>query len=426
MNDRLRRLSGPSECSLAPFAERRPCQALCLAAALLASSIGAQEPLPEEDLVTFARGVLPIAQGADSETLRVSTEQALLVIDGNPTLRLLTPKPAGADYRVTLLYELPAETRFTRFAIPDVQETPSPSQTFVRRVEVSGSNGGPDGDFEPLGEVELVLHETRGEVTEFSAANEPVRWLKLTLSGGLEVLREQTFYEFSELQGYGTQAAVPPKEGFSGQWQGRGVRIALTQDGALVSGCYDRNGEIKGTVQGRMLFASGVTLDDQARSAFILTVNDAGELSGLRSTNGAPFRAYEGAVTNDAGTACGPLEQVSLGCGDTVYGLNFAFDSAELLPESAQIMDSLYAGLKDSGAAGISIEGHTSSEGSDAYNMALSERRAQAVVDALISLGLDGASLSAQGFGESQPVASNDDEAGRMLNRRVAVRCAQP
>ena len=70
------------------------------------------------------------------------------------------------------------------------------------------------------------------------------------------------------------------------------------------------------------------------------------------------------------------------------------------------------------------IIGHSSSEGADDYNRALSERRAASVVAALIGLGMNDSALSAVGRGEDEPIASNDDEAGRSLNRRVEVRCA--
>ena len=84
----------------------------------------------------------------------------------------------------------------------------------------------------------------------------------------------------------------------------------------------------------------------------------------------------------------------------------------------------LYEGLAADDAATIVIRGHTSGEGSDDYNLALSQRRAQAVVDDLIARGLDPARLSAVGVGEAEPVASNNDEAGRSLNRRVEILCS--
>jgi OOP family OmpA-OmpF porin len=68
------------------------------------------------------------------------------------------------------------------------------------------------------------------------------------------------------------------------------------------------------------------------------------------------------------------------------------------------------------------VEGHTDNTGSDAYNQALSVRRANAVLKYLVDAGVPASRLSAQGFGESQPVADNDTAEGRAQNRRVVLR----
>ena len=69
----------------------------------------------------------------------------------------------------------------------------------------------------------------------------------------------------------------------------------------------------------------------------------------------------------------------------------------------------------------IEVEGHTDSVGSDEYNQKLSEQRASSVRDYLLSQGLRGETLTAKGFGETTPVASNDNAAGRQQNRRVEL-----
>jgi outer membrane protein OmpA-like peptidoglycan-associated protein len=69
----------------------------------------------------------------------------------------------------------------------------------------------------------------------------------------------------------------------------------------------------------------------------------------------------------------------------------------------------------------LEVEGHTDSVGSDDYNMGLSERRAQSVRDYLVSQGIAESNVSARGFGETSPVASNDTAAGRQQNRRVEL-----
>ncbi len=98
----------------------------------------------------------------------------------------------------------------------------------------------------------------------------------------------------------------------------------------------------------------------------------------------------------------------------------FDFDSAELKAGATSALDSAYSKFKNnSHVARVRITGHTDSIGSDDYNVGLSERRANAVRDYLISAGANASKLQAGGLGESRPAASNDTEEGRAANRRV-------
>jgi OOP family OmpA-OmpF porin len=74
----------------------------------------------------------------------------------------------------------------------------------------------------------------------------------------------------------------------------------------------------------------------------------------------------------------------------------------------------------------IAVEGHTDSVGSLEYNLDLSHRRATSVRAYLVSQGLSAEAIDAAGFGERRPVASNDTEAGRELNRRVEIVLGEP
>ena len=100
---------------------------------------------------------------------------------------------------------------------------------------------------------------------------------------------------------------------------------------------------------------------------------------------------------------------------------HFDFNKAILKPEGKSELDHAAEALKAEPALKATIEGHTDSVGSDAYNMKLSERRANAARDYLVSQGIDAGRITTQGFGESKPVASNDTEEGRAQNRRVEV-----
>ncbi|MFK7929624.1 MAG: OmpA family protein [Myxococcota bacterium] len=84
------------------------------------------------------------------------------------------------------------------------------------------------------------------------------------------------------------------------------------------------------------------------------------------------------------------------------------------------VVDEVARVLKDAPSLSVRIEGHTDSEGEDAANLGLSERRANTVRIALIRLGIDGNRLTAEGFGEQRPVDTNRTAAGRARNRRVS------
>jgi len=309
--------------------------------------------------------------------------------------------------------------------VPEVLETPSPSQTFTRVVEVYGSVAGPGAGYELLASATLATHAGKGEVTELTPARSmAVKWVKLRLVGGIDLPNGQGFLEFSEIIGNGTQEPAPLSGGFTGVWKKGANVIQLSQEGAVVSGCYYPNGDLNGTVTGTILRATGIDRSDGTESLFILSVTPEGGLRGVLSANGAPFRLLATPVA-PAGTdpGCGAVE-VKLGCGSVIHGINFDYDSAIIRPDAEPVLAALHDGLRGDGSASIVIEGHTSSEGSDAYNQVLSERRAQSVVDDLARRGIDASRLRAAGAGESRPIASNADENGRAMNRRVAVVCS--
>lgn len=97
------------------------------------------------------------------------------------------------------------------------------------------------------------------------------------------------------------------------------------------------------------------------------------------------------------------------------------FDSgkASISSDSFGLLDSLIYTAHRCQEAAIQIEGHTDSDGDDAFNQALSEKRAQAVQGYLEKAGLDASRLSAKGFGESKPVADNGTDEGKAKNRRI-------
>lgn len=105
----------------------------------------------------------------------------------------------------------------------------------------------------------------------------------------------------------------------------------------------------------------------------------------------------------------------------TLEGVNFEFDKATLSQEDIAIIDRDVATLEKWSNVNVEIAGHTDSRGSDEYNVGLSQRRAEAVRNYLISKGVAAERLSAKGYGESRPVADNATDEGRLMNRRVEL-----
>lgn len=102
-------------------------------------------------------------------------------------------------------------------------------------------------------------------------------------------------------------------------------------------------------------------------------------------------------------------------------GLLFGFDSTTIRPEARTNLRTLADHLDRHPDTDLLIVGHTDAVGDDAYNQTLSERRAAAASDYLAAQGVARSRLKASGRGEVEPIASNDDEAGRQQNRRVEV-----
>jgi outer membrane protein OmpA-like peptidoglycan-associated protein len=103
-------------------------------------------------------------------------------------------------------------------------------------------------------------------------------------------------------------------------------------------------------------------------------------------------------------------------------GINFAYNSAEVQPQFQRTLDQVAGTLAEYNQTYLDVYGHTDATGSDAYNQTLSQRRATAVADYLSSRGVQPVRLGTRGFGEGQPVASNDTEEGRAANRRVEIK----
>jgi outer membrane protein OmpA-like peptidoglycan-associated protein/YHS domain-containing protein len=113
------------------------------------------------------------------------------------------------------------------------------------------------------------------------------------------------------------------------------------------------------------------------------------------------------------------LKNIAVGNKIVLKNIFFDFDKATLRPESTAELERLTKLLVDVPTMRIEISGHTDNKGSATYNQTLSENRAKSVVEYLISKGIVAARLEFKGYGLQQPIAPNETDEGRQLNRRT-------
>jgi outer membrane protein OmpA-like peptidoglycan-associated protein len=101
--------------------------------------------------------------------------------------------------------------------------------------------------------------------------------------------------------------------------------------------------------------------------------------------------------------------------------VNFDFDESAIRPDASVILDEAVSILSGRPDINVRVAGHTDATGPDAYNQGLSERRAASVRSYMVDRGIAASRLESAGFGESQPMATNDTSEGRALNRRVEL-----
>jgi outer membrane protein OmpA-like peptidoglycan-associated protein len=101
--------------------------------------------------------------------------------------------------------------------------------------------------------------------------------------------------------------------------------------------------------------------------------------------------------------------------------INFETGKSDIKPESQKIINQIIEMLRSSPTLKISIEGHTDNVGNSQSNQTLSENRAKAVMNAIVSKGIDKSRLSSKGWGQTKPINDNKTEDGKAKNRRVEI-----
>ena len=335
---------------------------------------------------------------------------------------------------VEFVYKLPADTTFDRFAIPGVVEQPG-NVTFVKSVTVSGSSESADSGYEVLASFELETHGPDQQFTEIvPVVVTPVRWIKVTFDGGINIEEGPRGQDGHLVQRVNRQwhTGGPSTVDRLRRCMGPPAYGTYRPPGHTADaapGWHDDHRLLRRyspprTVNGAIARATGEDSEGRRPSAFIFVADDDGTVQASVSVNKGRFGARTAVIDPDlTSTPCSDAPPDPIACGTNVY-VNFDVDSAVIRPESEQVLADAYRRLVDEGAGRVSIEGHTSTEGTDDYNLDLSARRAQAVVDDLVARGFDAGSIAAVGKGESEPLVTPDrEETARTLNRRVEIKC---
>lgn len=206
-----------------------------------------------------------------------------------------------------------------------------------------------------------------------------------------------------------------------------GRNQSATLDFVLLTNFASLTGSIRDG-QGRPITGASVTIG--STTPVTVTTNDAGVFTADVEAGTWPISAQaDGFIADNRSVTFIANETVNVSFNlrdalqegavlsfDNIY---FASGSATLKPESHGILDSVAILIRDNPNARIRIAGHTDSDGSEASNKTLSERRAQSVYQYLVSTGISGDRLSTVGYGESMPVVPNSSAANKAKNRRI-------
>lgn len=359
----------------------------------------------------------------------------------------------GYPYPNTLVIELPRQYLLTSFVIDNTgaDESGFPGIS-ARHFVLYASTDSQDEGFELV----LSSEAAKGERKVFEL-EEPTeaRWLKFAI---LSNWGNAAHTQVMELEAYGEPVGTVPRQmPLHGIYSTKFGLMRLEQRGSLVIGCYDGdNGTLAGRTNGRLLKFRWWENGPNAGTAAMVLSADGSSLNGLWYQRGQMKGMwYASRVTDGRQPKCQvpaldalmtaiyepdvktPSEkteaekvleetlQEQLSGEKTVLAIlskvYFDSDSAELKPEAAEGLTESLTELLKSPSQKIILKGHTDSTNTEAYNLELSLRRAQTVMEWLIGNGVDASRMAAKGYGEFRPVADNSTEEGRALNRRVEI-----
>lgn len=203
-----------------------------------------------------------------------------------------------------------------------------------------------------------------------------------------------------------------------------GIRIHFGQSGTKRLSSAPSRGGVPESVRQEMRQELNTT-EEQLRNAEQKAEQQQEEIARLQQELEAQKEQYEERL-QETEDCCNELEklkrtQLEVEFEGELTGVNFAFDSSELLPDARPILNNAVRLLRTHPDVDVEIQGHTDSVGTEEYNQNLSQRRAESVRQYLISQGISADRLSTVGYGESQPITTNETPEGQAMNRRVVL-----
>ena len=190
---------------------------------------------------------------------------------------------------------------------------------------------------------------------------------------------------------------------------------------ALLAGCQNVSNRTLGTTAGGAIIGAGVGMmagGDDKRNAAIGAV--VGALAGAGV--GVYMDKQEEELRRQTEGTGIEVQRVGAQIALTMpSGITFDVNSAAIKGDFYAPLDDVSTTLIEYPQTAVDVVGHASSDGADDYNQALSERRANSVQSYLVNSGVQSVRLRAIGMGETQPIADNATEAGRVANRRVEI-----
>jgi flagellar motor protein MotB len=374
----------------------------------------------KKDLLDISNGAVVLTSTSQYDEKWAS----LLILDGTTATGWCSAE--DKVYNNTFIIELPQKYVLMEFVVDNsnTQEKNYPGIS-ARKFILYGSTESHKTGYSVIYEGEAEKGKKKIFALDKSTK---VKWLKLVIQSNWG---SKKYTEIMELEAYGEAVEKPDEQKqIDGVYDTNYKLLKLSQDGNKIEGCYDYdNGKLSGETDGRVIRFQWTEDGPQVGTAIMVLNSDGTFLNGLWYEKGSYRGLWYGSRVTDGRSPRCQLVEVKDSIGKSLdstgrailYGMYFEVDSAMLKPESTETLQQVLAVLKSKPLLNLVIEGHTDSQGSDKYNLELSQKRAQAVIDWLVKSGIDVNRLIAKGYGESKPVADNSRPDGRALNRRVEI-----